>query len=294
VGGKEEKQKGCQVSTTKTTTHHTTSPPIPLPIARLAREGSRSPTAPPSTTCSPVSARNRATAARLRVFGPHLSLPRVSRAHSPTTTTTTSHAPPYHLYAPYAPSQKSSSPNPPPHVTFRERTTPPPPPLPRTAPRHPKPSHKSSVSGFGPTPLPMSHFASAQPHHHHHYLVRATAAPLCTRALNRTKARFWVLAQPPPRVVFRERTTPPHHHYLIPHRRFIHTARPKPSHKSSVSGFGPTPLSASRFASAQPHHHHHHHHHLIRTTALPPSAALHLHFRRRARNRAPVARFQVN
>ncbi|KIM79076.1 hypothetical protein PILCRDRAFT_10734 [Piloderma croceum F 1598] len=107
-------------------------------------------------------------------------------------------------------------------LAFREHTTPPPPPPPpprtrrRTAPAHcppspfraarPKSSHNGLVSGFGPTPLPGSHFMSAQLHHHHHHLIRTTTLPLRTipcrcftrRALNRaTTAQFRDLAQPP-------------------------------------------------------------------------------------------------
>ena len=44
----------------------------------------------------------------------------------------------------------------------------------------PETEHVCSVSGFGPTPLPASHFASAQPHCHHHHLVRTTTPPLHT------------------------------------------------------------------------------------------------------------------
>jgi hypothetical protein len=76
----------------------------------------------------------------------------------------------------------------------------------------PKPRHKSSVSGFGPTPLPALCFASAQPH-----LVRTTVP--CRHfiqcALNHaTKAQFQVSGfrfqpNPPPCLAFCECTAPP-------------------------------------------------------------------------------------
>ena len=111
------------------------------------------------------------------------------------------------------------------------------------------------------------------------------------------------------------------------------SACPKPRHKSLVSDFGPTPLPALCFASAEPHlvrttvpcrhiiqcalNHAtkaqfqvsaqppspalhfvsaqppQHLNHLIHTTAPPPSATLHLYFWQHARNWAPVAQFQV-
>src|SRR5882762_2920952 len=111
--------------------------------------------------------------AQFQVLAQPPSLPPVLRAHSPTTTTTTSHAPPHHPYAPFPVAVSHGA---------------------------PKSSHNSSVSGFGPNPLPASRFASAQPHHRHH-LIHTTTPPLptvplrcstwCTR--NRaTTARFWL------------------------------------------------------------------------------------------------------
>ena len=151
-------------------------------------------------------------------------------------------------------------------------------------------------------PLLTSRFANAQPHHHHH-LVHATTPPLHTipcchfTCLNQaTTARFLVLAQTPSlppilRAHSPATTTPtsyalPHHPYApspvaIPHG-------PKPSQNSLVSDFGPNPLPASHFVSAQPHHHRH----LINTT--PPLRIIPLHcFTRRTWNPATTARFHL-
>jgi hypothetical protein len=132
------------------------------------------------------------------------SSPRVSQTHNPTTTTAW-YVPPCHPHAPSpvavphgAPETEPKRlgfgfwPKPHPRLAFCERTAPHPPPpgtCHRATPKHhpplpfhtacPKPSQNGLVSGFGPSPLPASHFASALPPTHHH-LVRATVPPPST------------------------------------------------------------------------------------------------------------------
>jgi hypothetical protein len=167
-------------------------------------------------------ARNRATAARLRVFGP----------------------------------------TPHPRPVFRERTAPPPPPSPhrhhRTTPTYhllllfhtacPQPSHGCSAVGFGPTPHPRLAFRKRTAPHHHHHIVRATVPPYTPsptavpHGAPTTEPRR-VLAQTPPLRVSRAHSptttitsyAPPCHptHHPPP---LFHMAHPKSSPSGSVLG----------------------------------------------------------
>ena len=134
-------------------------------------------------------------------------------------------------------------------------------------------SQQLGFNFFGPNLLTLR-CTNAQPHHHHHHHHHHTTPThhppfpfhmaRLKSSLNGSVSGF----DQTPCLAFHERTAlppppPPHtHHHPTPTHHPpspFHMARPKPSHNSSVLGFGPNPLPASCFTSTQPHRHHHHH-----------------------------------